>query len=255
MGQKPSKSFSEVSIMEAVARKVEVEVVINPGAGVPCSSATSRFLGMDEQGRLALRIPVTAQDPPQKQPIGVGRDVGLLFAVGEYVFQADSTVLEHTSFPVTPVRREDALILRLPEHTQLLSKRVEPRFDIDPDRPVATRIWDWQQLAEGAEQGPRSGRLANWSASGFGVSTGGQLPMDIGDTVLVRVEQHRSSEYKLYQAVLKHLTRQSDGKWLAGFGHVNELRPGQATPLIEQLTRPDSDAGQPPNVSDSAEWS
>ena len=234
MGHKLSTSFVEVSLAEAVARRVVLTLIPDPHQGPHGRKLTSRLAGLTEQGHLVASMPVQGE---QKVLLSVGSPVTMVFVLGEHLLQACSRVREHLEYPIPPPRRDDAIVIDAPASIQQLAKRTQPRMDSDPKLPVATDVWSWDALASGSQGPHRSGRLANWSESGLGVASDACLPFESGQHCLIRLQPPGSQQYQLYSATLRHCTRRDDGKWLAGFADVQEVQPGQAVPLIQRLAR------------------
>ena len=119
-----------------------------------------------------------------------------------------------------------------------LRQRKQPRWEIDPADQVAVSLWPAETLASGAPTTPRTGYVVNRSAEGLGVRLCQALPLPIGTEMIVRIESRGPRESLIHRGVLKHCTPMVDGQFLAGFGEVVELGPGQAVAIMESLAAP-----------------
>jgi hypothetical protein len=240
MPELPKRSFSEVTIVEAIARLAGVCLVVRPLRPGPERRLSSRFLGMEADGKPILSVPAAEGPKNRKVFLPVGCDVGMVFQVGELLLQAVTRVVGHCHHQQYPSRRVEAIIVARPMKVTELSRRGNPRWEIDPSEQIAASVWAAQGLAPGSLVAPRLGQLVNWSADGFGVSLPKPLPCQAGTEMIIRLEGRRIREFPIYRGVLKHCTPRSDGQFLAGFGEVVELRPGQAVNVMESLASPRS---------------
>jgi hypothetical protein len=190
---------------------------------------------MDKDGRVILAVPAAEGARNKKVFLPVGCDVGMVFPVGGLLLQAVTHVLDHCHHQQHPPRRVEAIIVARPGKVTALSQRQNPRWEIDPSDRIAASIWSAESLASGARPLPRMGRLANWSDGGLGICLGEPLPCQAETEVIIRLEGRKPNEFPIYRGVLKHFTPRPDGQFLAGFGEVVELGPGQAVPIMESL--------------------
>ncbi len=243
MSAREAKSFAEMSFLEAVARRARVEISVKSPPSLRKATLTSRLLGTQDHSRVVIEVP-RAEASGEKVFVPDGADLELRFPVTDYLLSAQTTVIDHTVFDTSPTRKVEAVVLRMPRQIASQDRRNQPRHEIDPTRPINVSIWSWDLLADRGDSPRKVGRLVNWSQGGLGVSISASLPVDIDDKAVVRMEDPRSDEQKLYAAIRRHCTEQPDGKSLAGFSDVSEIQAGQATPVIESLVQP-SDG--PPN--------
>ena len=237
MAERQKKSFSQVALVEAVARQTSVCLVIRPIHPRGESRLCSRLLGINEDADLVLAAPSTRAEK-EKVLIPVGWDADVTFPVGEFVLQAPTRVLGHCQFPLRPPRRVDAVILRCQGKIVPLYQRRQPRRDASPSSSVVVAsVWPVAQLnAAGAK--PSAGVLANHSSDGLGIRFEKRPLLEIGCEMIIRLEEPRVDSRRIYRSAMKHCTLLPDGKWLAGFGDLVELAPGQAVPIMESLASP-----------------
>lgn len=237
MTERQRKSFSQVAFVEAVARQARVYLVIRPIRPGSQSHLCSRFLGLDDHADLVLAAPETQTDQ-KKVFLPIGWDLAMSFRVGSFLLQAPTRVLGHCQHAQHATRRIDAILVQRPGKVTSLNRRREFRHPVDPSVRVAASVWLASELNAASRCGPRMGMLANRSTVGLGIRFDRKLPADIGSGVIVRLEDRSAESCVICQAVLKHCTPVPDGKWLAGFGDVVELAPGQAVPIMESLVLP-----------------
>lgn len=226
------RSFAEASFLEAVARRVRVDLVLKPVSLGGQKRLITRFLGLQGIDRLILDVP---SGNGRKVFVPSGWRVGMAFSMGPYFLQAPTTVIETCQYPLYKNRRVDALIVERPVHIVASNRREHPRHQIDPKVYIFVSLWPARSLAAGEPVPPRTGRLLNRSEGGFGIRLEAPLGCDAGTEMILRLEQGRADEFPVFRAILKHHTQDADGLWLAGFGDVTELEPGQAAALIEAI--------------------
>jgi len=237
MAEWQTKSFSEVAVVEAVARQANVYLVIQPIRPGAETRLCSRFLSLNHSGDLVLEAPGTQTDR-KKVFLPIGWEVLMKFPVGDFLLQAPSRVLGHCQYARRPARRIDAIVVERVGKVACLNRRKHPRREIDPAIVVAASVWPVDALRAGRCPDPRTGVLANRSRGGLGIRLDRPLPGQVGCEVIVRLEDRSAESCTICRAVLKHCTPVPDGKWLAGLGNVVELGPGQAVPLMESLLLP-----------------
>ncbi len=236
MGRQQISSFAEVTFIEAIARRIRVDLIIKPIAPGSDSRLRSRFLGAYPKDRIILEVP---QARRHKVFVPVGWDAGMAFSMGQFLLQARTTVLDHCQFQLYPTRRIDGLIVQRPTRIISLNRRSHPRHEVDPSAHVTmTSIWSAEDLARGDKTASHSGQLSNWSVGGLGIRLSANLPYSPGTQVIVRLDQAGCDECPIFRAVLKHCTLQKNGEWIAGFGEMVKIEPGQAVKTIESLTEP-----------------
>jgi len=233
-GEEP-KSFSQVAFLEAVARRVRVDIVLKPVTAGTEKRLHSRFLAARGKDRLVIAVPRIRR---KKVFVPVDWELGMAFSLGEFFLQARTTVLGHCQYQLYPTRRVDALEVCRPAKILSIERRKEPREQIDHSITVGVSLWCAESLAENRPSQPRTGMLSNRSQSGIGVRLTSSLSFNIDAPMIVRLEEPGSREYQIFHGTLKHCTPREDGSWIAGLGELVELKPGQAVPLLENLTIP-----------------
>jgi hypothetical protein len=232
MSQQKVSSFAELSFLEAVARYTRVDLNIKPVVPGDARRLVSRFLGFQGTDRLVLDVP---QAGGRKVFVPVGWQVGMAFVVGQCYLQARSTVVDHSAYQGRGTRRVDSLVVERPERILAADRREHPRHVIDPNVYIFVAIWRVADLAGGRTATVRSGRLLDRSEGGLGIRLESPLTWQVGTEVVVRLEQRGADQFPLLCAVLKHHPKEQGESWLAGFGDVRELAPGQAPALIEAI--------------------
>jgi hypothetical protein len=228
------KSFAEASLREAVARQVRVELVLKPVRPGDDARLASRFLAFGSEDRIILEVP-RARGRPVFVP--AGWQACLAFAVGPYFLQAQTTVLGVCPYSLHETRRRDALLVARPARLASVDRRRSPRRDLAPGRYVFASLWPADRLAGGAAPA-HSGRVVNESPGGLGIRLEAPLPCEVCAEVILRLEQGQADQFPIFRAVLRHHARDPEGFWLAGFGEVAELAPGEASSLIEAIAAP-----------------
>jgi hypothetical protein len=231
--KKSARSFAEVSFLEAVGRRVQVTLVLKPVPPGRQGRLVSRFLGWQGADGLVLEVP-RANGAQVFVPIGW--ELGISFAVGRHFLQAMTTVREHCQFPLPPGARQDAVVVACPRKVLASNRRAECRKSFGPNDFVYASMWSMAPLDSGQSMQERGGRALNESASGLGIRTETPLPDPPGTEMLIRLERRGDSESRIVRGVLKHCSLDSEGFWLAGFGDVQELAPGDAVALTEAIT-------------------
>jgi hypothetical protein len=225
--------FEQVVFHEAAARRVRVNLLVKPVRPDDDKRLSSRVLGLDRQNRLILAVPTKPCGKKIFLPIGWGLGLGL--AVGNLFVQSRSEVLGHCQYLLHPPRRVDALQAQMPDKVVSVTRRQEVRYDVDPARLASAAVWLEQELLEQGAYRMREGRVDNWSESGFGVRLPAALPFESGSRVVLRIEGLRGRTCQFYTAQLRHCTPVASGEYLAGFGEVQPLNPGQGYPLIRAI--------------------
>ncbi|MCK4627174.1 MAG: hypothetical protein KAV00_17815, partial [Phycisphaerae bacterium] len=130
------------------------------------------------------------------------------------------------------------LVVHRPSRILSLNRRSQPRYDVDPSAYIMVSLWLAESLAHGDRSVVLSGQLINRSESGLGIKLAANLPCSPGTEIIIRMEKADGDEWPIFQAIFKHCTQQGDGEWLAGFGDVSRVEPGQYTSTIESLVIP-----------------
>ena len=237
MDDRQQTSFSQVALVEAVARQAAAYLVIRPIHPRSETRLCSRFLSLNDQGDLVLSAPETQADQ-KKVFLPIGWELDMTFPVGDLLLRASTRVLEHCQHAQNPTRRIDAIVVRRPSKVTSLNRRRHPRQEADPSVRVAASVWPGLALRGGRCPAPRIGVLANRSRIGLGIRFATKLQADVGCEVVIRLEDYSAESCAIYRAVVKHHTPAGDGKWLVGFGEAVELGPGQAVPIMESLAQP-----------------
>lgn len=238
-----AKSFDQVAFLEAIARRARVDLVLKPVRPGACTRMRSRFLGSREPDQLVIDVPETIG---RKVFLPIGWDLGISFRIGKLAMQARTTVVDHCLFPLYPTRRVDGVVLQAPQRILTVEERQQPRDQIDPSvRTIIASAWPAERLAEGMQPLPWIGRLSNRSECGLGISFPTPLSMEPDTEVVVRLEEQGVDDQPLYRGVLRHCTRMSEGRWLAGFSDVQELGPGEAVMFVQALAGRPAPAGCP----------
>ena len=105
-------SFADAAILDAVGRKVRVDLVLKPVTASSPSRLISRFLGFLGDDRLAIEEPRT--EKKEKVFLPSGWLLGMSFEADNMWLQTRTTVLDHCLFLVQPARRADALVVQKP---------------------------------------------------------------------------------------------------------------------------------------------
>lgn len=221
--------------MEAVARRIRVYLISKSVTPETDGRLRSRFLGAVCPDRLILDIPVSGN---RKVCVPVGWELGMTFSMGQFLLQAKTTVLDHCQFQLYPTRRVDGLVVHRPTKILSLNRRSQPRHEIDPSEYIMVSLWPAESLAHGDRSVVRSGQLINWSVSGLGIKLAANLPCNPGTKMIIRMEKADGDEWPIFQAIFRHCTQHGDEEWLAGFGDVSRVGPGQSTSTIESLVIP-----------------
>jgi hypothetical protein len=235
MAEPGPRSFTEVTLVEAAARRARVDLVIKPVTPGGDRRLISRFLGIPGAGRLALAPPQTVRG--KKVFLPVDWQVGMSFDLADIWFQATTNVLEYGMFQQYATRRVDALIVKQP--TKLISsrnRRQRPREQVDPAKPFLAAIWSAEDVADTKHKPLQVGRLHDWTEGGLGVRLAEPLALGVGERVIVRLDRALTGESVFVWGTFRHCTPTETGIWLAGFGEATNVRPGEAVSLMEFLS-------------------
>jgi len=225
------RSFSDVTFIEAAARRLPAILVVSPVRPGAERRLSSRFLGVAGPGRLALTPPANSRG--EKVFLPVGWQVGLSFELGDIWFQSTTNVLEHSMFALFPTKRVDAVIVAQPRKILSTNRRQSPRHKADPAKPFAATIWPGTYAENEAIEPLVAGRLYDWSREGLGVVVDRPLELEAGERVVLRLERARTDECMVVWATLRHCSRlEGTDQWLAGFGDVAPVGPGEAVELM-----------------------
>ncbi len=250
MPKHEAKSFSQVSFLEAVARRVRVDLVLKPVAPGTDKRLVSQFLGTQEPSGIVLATPRTVVTirrtkggertrRGEKVFVPVGWDIGMSFELRGLWLQARTTVSGHSLFPLYPTRRVDAILVRQPERVLVSDRRQESRHTVDPTIPVWATLWSAEGLESGDFSSSQAGWLADRSEIGLGIKLSTIPQLTDGENVAIHLEIGRGQECLICRGVIKHITAHSQGSWIVGIGEVTYLEPGgEALRLTEFLAAP-----------------
>jgi len=239
MAVQQATSFAHMSVLEAAARRLRVDLVLKPVTPGTDTRLRSRFLGIRNPDRLVLAVPQTRRG--KKVFVPNGWDLGIGFELEDQWLQARTTVVGHCLYPVHATRRVDGLMVQRPDEILSRSPRRKPRCEVDPSRLVTATLWAVECLESTNFATQAVGRILNWSETGLGVRLSARPPLRAGMEVLVRLETEDTEETPIYRGVLKHCTAHETGTWLAGIGEVTHVQPGEALTLAEFLAAPQAE--------------
>jgi hypothetical protein len=229
-----SRSFAEVTLLEAVARKVRVELNCRGVASRRPLRLSSQMLGLDDQDRLLLEEPRAGAHKVFLPP---GWELGMAFSVGEYFVQVRSSVLDHCQHLLEPQRRVEAMVVQRPGQILALNRRQHERTELDASCQVTAHIWPFDELLSGNRLGARTGRLRNISLAGLGIELSDEPGWPRGQEVLISLSEPAWPQDRLFRACFRHCSQAGRGAFLAGFGDVLEWGPGQSVRMIDRLAR------------------
>jgi len=236
MAEPQTKSFAEVTLIEAVARHARVDLILSPVVPDGERRLISHFLGLEAPSRLILAPPKKADG--QKVFVPVGWDLGMSFDLANIWFQATTTVLEHCMFRQSAFHRVDALAVEQPIQLLSTNRRSAPRRRVDPARPFTAIIWSAERAIDANLSPIQVGMLQDWSATGLGVRLRHPLDVAPGYRAIICLERVTGEESVFLWGVLRHCTATGDGYWLAGFADLTDMRPGEAVDLMSFLAAP-----------------
>lgn len=236
MPERQSKSFADVTFIEAAARRLRVDLVLSSVLPGGESRLISRFLGLESPRRIILAPPETAGG--HKVFVPTGWAMGMSFDLANVWFQGTTTVLEHCMFQQSPTRRVDALAVEQPAKLLSANRRGAARHQAGADRTLFATIWSARRITDENLASLAAGRLQDWSETGLGVRLGESLNLATGQDAVICLESPADKESIFLRGVLRHCTPLGDSNWLAGFGDVADLRPGEAISLMSFLAAP-----------------
>ena len=236
MPEPQTRPLAEVTFIEAVARHARVDLILSPVVADGERRLISHFLGREAPSRLILAPPKKADG--QKVFVPVGWDLGMSFDLANVWFQATTTVLEHCMFRQSASHRVDALAVEHPTQRLSATRRGAPRRCADPARPFTAIIWSAERVVDARLSPLQVGMLQDWSATGLGARLRHPLGLAPGDRAIICLERVTGEESIFLWGVLRHCTATDDGYWLAGFGDLTDMRPGEAVDLMSFLAAP-----------------
>lgn len=231
MAQQPTRSFAEVCLLEAVARRLRAYLVIRPVTRGGPPRLISRFLAADGDGKLLLAAPET----PDRLKVFLpeGWSVGLSFELGELWVQGRTDVAGHCQHHLQPQVMLDAVTVAPPRELLSRPARREPRRPVDPDRPVPAAVWFSQSPYRIAWTRPRSGVLLDRSETGLGIRLFQAAPAEPGTRTIIRLSPP-GEDCAIVRGVLRYCTEAEDA-YKAGFSDVAPIRPGEAVDVAALL--------------------
>jgi hypothetical protein len=226
-------SYAEVSILEAVARRARVDLVLRPVKPETAKWLQTHVLGVASPKALALSPPQTSRG--DKVFVPEGWQLGMSFELGNLWLQARTKVLDHCQFPLRPTQRVDALVVERPNQILSTGRRRRPRQQVDLSGRVAATLWPGECVEAADFMRPYVGELVNWSEFGLGIRLPQDPALEVGTKAIIRLEKAGAAERYFVWAVLKHCTCDQEGSWIVGFGDVVTTGPGEAVSLMEFL--------------------
>lgn len=236
MPEQQSKSFEEITFIEAAARHARADLVLDSVVPEGERRLISRFLGIENPRRIILAPPVTAEG--KKVFLPAGWQVGMSFDLANVWFQATTTVIEYCMFQQSPTRRVDALAVEQPTKLISANRRSAPRYRTVQARQFFAKIWSADRLTDEKLDPLHAGKLQDWSQAGLGVRLREPANLTTGLGAVICLEDDAGTDSLFLRGVLRHCTPLGDGCWLAGFGEVADLRPGEALDLMNFLATP-----------------
>ena len=225
MPDRQSKSFVEVTFIEAAARRIRADLVMEPIVPGGERRLISRLIGVENPDRLVLTPPVTARG--EKVFVPTGWELGISFDLANVWFQATTKVIEHCMFYQAPTRRIDALAVRMPE------KLLEPEPPPGPPpsrRPRPAHVRDdlvGRPHRRRERRAPRHGQAPGLVGHRPGRSAEPPIDLPTGSETVICLNAHETGESQFVRATLRHCTPLGDGAWVAGFGDIAALRPAK----------------------------
>lgn len=238
MTQQDVSSFAEVTLAEAAARRLRVDLVLDPVVKGSQRRLISQFFGLGPGDGLVLAPPQTPGGSKVYLPLGW--KLGMAFELSGFWVQARTTVLEHCQFPALPDRRVDAVVVKRPTEIVSLTRRCARRYAPALAKRPVVRIWPEGALGSPDLEPLDVGELVNWSegASGLGVRLPEALTMPIGARAVISLERSGMEDCRMLWGTLKHCSQDGEGSWVAGFGDLEEVGAGEAGDLAEFLAAP-----------------
>jgi hypothetical protein len=221
-----AQSFAETTIIEAVARLVRVDLVLEPITAHTDTRLISRFIGLRDEG-IVLAVPHTQKD--EKVFVPDGWELGLAFELGPLWLQARTVVLAHCQHMFRSDKRVDALVIQRPDKLVSANRRREKRETAQGDHPVTVTLWPADKaLSAGAIRG----RLLDQSETGLGLELAARLKVEEGAEVLVRLHVRNARECPILRGTVRRSRATAEGFWIVGLGDIVEIAPGEATALL-----------------------
>lgn len=236
MPDRQSKSFAEVTFIEAAARRLRADLIMSPVTPDGETRLISRFVGVECPGRVIIEPPFTGEGV--KVFIPDGWELGISFDLANVWIQAKTRVLEHCMFYHAPTHRIDALAVELPPKVLSSNRRSERRYGRLEAGPTFAAIWPAGRDHEERLAPLASGRLQDWSASGLGIRVNEPTDLATGQQAVIRLSCASSQESVFMRGTLRHCTPLGDGSWVVGFGDITGLEAGEEIDLKALLASP-----------------
>ena len=231
MAIQQAKSFAEVAFLEAVARRTKATLVIKPVTQSAPRRLNSRFLAANGN----MLVMATPSSEKGKIFLPHRWHIGMSFSLGDFALQALTTVVGHCQFELHPGRRIDAIVVDRPKKITQFNRRSQPRHEISPSLHVLASLWAVEALLAGNGEIYHMGRLHDWSDEGLGIRLNTAIPVKAHSEMIIRLHESSHSEYRIYRGLLVHCCQHPPDGWVAGFGNVSELHPGQAVKIMESI--------------------
>ncbi len=236
MPKRQSKSFEEITFVEAAARHVRVDLVLDSVVPEGERRLISRFLGVENPSRIILAPPQTARG--KKVFLPARWQVGMSFDLANVWFQATTKVIEYCMFQQSPTQRVDALAVEQPTKLISANRRSAPRYRVAPARKFFAKIWPEERLTDDKLAPIHTGKLQDWGQAGLGVRLREPANLATGLGAVLCLESETGTDSRFLRGILRHCTPLGNGDWLAGFGDVADLRPGEELDLMNFLAAP-----------------
>jgi len=236
MSEFESKSFAEVTLIEAAARRLRADLVMKPVTPDGETRLISRFIGVESPQRVILAPPVTARG--RKVFVPDDWELGISFDLANVWFQAATRVIEHCLFYRSPTTRIDALAVAMPANLHSRNRRQSPRHDPPTDAATFATIWPVDRIEDENLAPLAKGRLQDFSATGLGVRLGEPIDLPTGMSAVICLETSSGNESAFLRGILRHCSPLGDGNWVVGFGDITGLEPGEAINLMTLLAAP-----------------
>ena len=230
------KTFTDTALQEAAARRIRVDLVIDPVTPNTPGRLISRLFGIDEAGGLVLDVPQAA--PAGRVFLPTGWQVGMAFELADLWMQSRTTVTGHCQFPLHPARRVDALVLAPPTKIISCNERGKQRHVTNPLKPVlATVLTMIDPQGRGPTDVHQVARLRNWSQGGLGLEFAEPHPLEVYCQIVVEVRIVGLVRASQFRGTVKHVTPLSPGVCMVGVGDVEELPTSETTLSASSVLR------------------
>jgi len=231
MNKTQTTSLSEVTLTEAIARRLDCYLILRPFRPSAQKHLRSRFLALTPEA-VILQIP---SEGDEKVFVPAGCDLGLIFTLGDQVFQARSKVLGQVLHTGEGGRRFDALQIQPPAKLLPLQKRTQPRWTVPGDRLITARAWPAEALLHRPVPTAKLGQVVDWSHHGLGLRFLEDPGLSVETDMIVCLEEGPTRPRRFYRGRVRHITGGDQDGFLMGLSNVSELMPGQAVEIMRAL--------------------